>query len=151
MSKLSANEIKLALAHLTKEERAEIATFAKLGGDTRQKTAPKNRPRMNLSKGRDFDEKFLLYYAKFREILNSLGSNLPRHPGMLSPSRVSSIKKGWRAVDDYMTQCFPKRVRIVDRVKFYRIVIEVTIDYLNEIKRPTSIRQVNVSLQNCAG
>lgn len=145
MPKISANDIMLALAHLTPEERADIAMFAAIN-----KSTAKPRSSGGASKGQDFDGKFLLYYSKFREIMNSRGENLPRSPAFVKPGRLSLLKKGWVAVDDFISKSFPNGISNADRLKFYRISIEIALDYLVEIDRGSSIRQVCISMQNCS-
>jgi hypothetical protein len=82
--------------------------------------------------------------------MNARGSNLPKHPAMLPPKSVSMIEKGWRAVDAFILNCFPNPIGTAMRMKFYRICIDIIIDYLIERDKGTSVRLVCNYMQNCA-
>ncbi len=139
---LSVDDICMAVASLSKKERGKVrAACEGLGVD-----GPSPQPKSI----HDEVENFLLFYATFTEIMREVvGTKLPKNPSHLPPKLYRNLKSGWITTDDLLGQLIP-RVRLPQRIKFYRTIVLTVIDYINTIdKMPLITKTVIEQLQNC--
>ncbi len=96
------------------------------------------------------DEKFLLFYDSFIEIMQEvIGKKLPKSPSYLPPKLYRDLKSGWSVADELLNQTMP-RARLPQRTKFYHIVVLTVIDYIHNLDNvPVGTKTVVAQLQNC--
>ena len=137
--RLSVNDICMAVASLSRKERGLVrAACDRFGPSPQSKSI------------HDEDEKFLLFYGEFTEIMREVvGTKLPKSPSHLPPKLYRDLKSGW-VVADYLLDQIKIRVRLPQRIQFYRIIVLTVIDYIDNIdKMPVVTKTVIGQLQNC--
>ena len=138
---LSVNEILMAVADLSDKERGKVRAACTALGT--------NEPSSQSKSIHDEDEKFLLFYDIFTEIIREVvGTKLPKNPSALQPKLYRGLKSGWVVVDDLLDQIW-LRDRLLVRTKFYRIIVLTVINYINDIdKIPLITKTVIEQLKN---
>ncbi len=134
---LSIDDILMALPNLSDKERGRVRAAA-------------SGPSPQSKSMHDEDEKFLLFYGTLVEIMREVvGKKLPKSASYLPPKLYRDLKSGWSTVDELLDQIKP-RARLMQRTKFYRIVVLTVIDYLDDIEYvPVGTKTVIAQLQNC--
>ena len=132
----------MAVANLSDKERGKVrAACTTLGVD---------EPNSQSKSIHDEDEKFLLFYSEFIEIMQEvIGKKLPKSASYLPPKLYRDLKSGWSTADELLNQVIP-RARVTQRTKFYRIVVLTVIDYIHDLENvPVGTKTVVAQLQNC--
>lgn len=129
----------MVISSLSDEERQKIrAACTLLGSVGTGSSAPIEE-----------DERFTLFYAILSEALRSVvGRRVPPRISYLQKQLQKDVVDGWAAMDDLLIQSIPKP-KLRERVRFYQVVIEMTIDYVEELGIPVTMRTVSQQLQNC--
>ena len=145
--RLTYDDIRKALPSLTDQELGLIKNACSvLGAGEVEPVQPKKTKR---KKERE-DERFLLFYDTFTELLRAaVGTKLPDNPDFLPRELHKNIRSGFVIIEDLLND-FSPRARTPTRVKFYRIVVMSVIDYLEMIDVTISTKTLTQQLQNTA-
>ncbi len=140
--RLSIDDILMAVSDLSDKERGKVRAVCTTLGVDKLSSQSKSM--------HEEDEKFLLFYDTFTEILREVvGKKLPKSPSYLPPKLYRDLKSGWSVVDDLLSRVMP-RARLTQRTKFYRIVVLTVIDYIHNLENvPVGTKTVVAQLQNC--
>ena len=136
--RLSANEICMAVAHLTDEERGKIKGACDLHGakDAEQPVRAEE------------DESFLLFYDVLADILlEQVGTRLPKRVSTLSVPNIKQLRKGFAVTHELCDRLIP-RARQITYNKFYTIAIQIVLRYIQELGIPATVKIVGQQLEN---
>ena len=113
-------------------------------------SAEPTQPKKTRRKIEREDERFLLFYDTFAEVLRSaVGTKLPNAPNYLPEALYKNLRKGFDVVEELLND-FKPRARTPTRVKWYRIVLISIIEYLEMINVTVSTKTLTQQLQNTA-
>ncbi len=141
--KTNVSQIHSALTKLTPEELAAVkAACTHLGASGSVSNSPTS------NKSTDLDENFQIYYSVLEELMLNQGYKIQ---GWVAADRSKKLVKGWMHLEEYMSVAFKKRWTKRRRLKFYKIAIQIVIDYLIELEIPVTANTYSRHMQNCAG
>ena len=136
--RLTASEICMAVAHLTEEERGKVKCACDFHG-----VEDSEQP------GRvEEDENFLLFYDVLADVLlEQVGTKLPKRVTYLSNVNLRQLRKGFAVVHELCERLLP-HARQTTFNKFYTIVIQMVLRYIQELGIPATVKIIGQQLEN---
>lgn len=142
-SKVSVDDIISALPSLSEEERGKIKIACNMLG-------AKEGEEVGEDTTVDNCDNFMLFYSTLSEHLNEFNLRYdPRYYSTLPAPIKQNLRTGWNEIERILDKCNEKKVYKGKRLKFYRIVFKVVIDYLDERSVPISMKTISSQLPNC--